>query len=157
MFYGGPMSDSKEIFQFLLDGYPDTDGLVAEALSGSTVAGIDALSDQEIIGMMSALSRFVTFLQLKLNRLRADVIQMRRFVKNAEYKTFSKLDKVTDRTPSNLLMSHAYEENSGLEELHNDLASKESWAECFVGLPDRLESYINILKYELRRRENGRQ
>jgi len=141
----------------LLENYADVDNLVMESFSDKTISNLPYEDERDIRRMMAALSRFLGHLQFTLNLHKAAVVRLKRQFEGLKNKTAATLDGITDRTSSNVLLTKVYKKEPKLEKIQEQLAIEESWVEYYNGLPDRISEHIQVFKYELRRREDGRQ
>ena len=55
------------------------------------------------------------------------------------------------------MMAKAYQEDPDLQVIEEQLASAEEMAKYYERMPERLSEHIQIIKYELRRREGNKQ
>jgi hypothetical protein len=141
----------------ILADYSDFGGLVQLGLSPAFAASVAQQPYEVLISCALALARFVVHLQVLGNRSQADMSILRRKLEFAKIKTIGGLDgfkvKDTDKTK----LAKAYTTNPDLEEMERQLYDAESKAYYYDKLPDAIRDMINIIKYELRRKEQERE
>lgn len=141
----------------LLAEYADFGGLVQLGLSSAFSASIAQQSYDVLISCALALARFVVHLQVLGNKAQADVSILRRKLDFAKIKTIGTIEgfkvKDTDKTK----LAKAYTINPGLEEMERQLYEAEEKAYYYDRLPEAIRDMINIIKYELRRKEQERE
>jgi hypothetical protein len=148
-----PNEQRKWFVDELLRDYPDVDSLVQKSFSDDFIRMI-AYSPSELLSItMLALSRFLAHVQFFGNQLQAEAAKLKREFEGQKYVAISNLDKITDRTPSNIMLSRAYKDNPNLLKLEKELAEKEEKAKFYERMPDRISEHIQVIKYELKRRE----
>jgi hypothetical protein len=54
------------------------------------------------------------------------------------------------------MLAKAYQANPELLQIEEQLGNAEEMAKYYDRMPDRLSEHIQVIKYELRRREGGR-
>jgi hypothetical protein len=151
-----PEFKSKWFVDVLLEGYPDVDGLVQQSFSDDFIRTVPYLPDEKISITLAALSRFLSHVQFFGNQLQADASRLKRYFEGQTYQTMSTLTGVTERTTGNQLKVKAYKANPELIKIEERLAEAEEKAKYYERMPERLSEHIQVLKYELKRRENRR-
>ena len=151
-----PEFKNKWFVDTLLDGYPDVDGWVAKSFSDSFIVTVPYEPDEALIIVLASLSRFLSHVQFFGNQLQAHAAKLKRYFEGQRYKTMSELPGVTDRTTSNQLTIKAYKANPNLLVIEEELAEAEEKAKFYERMPDRISEHIQVLKYELKRRESKR-
>lgn len=137
----------------LLENYPDIDNLVQTSFSDSFIQTVPYLPDEVISSTMVALSRFLHHIQYFGNQLQAEAVKLKRYYEGQKFLTISKLEGITDRTSSNVMMVRAYKANPELPIIEERLAEAEEKAKHYDRMPERISEHIQVLKYELKRRE----
>jgi hypothetical protein len=140
----------------LLEGYPDIDNLVQKSFSDEFIQTVPYLPDEVISSTLVALSRFLSHIQFFGNQLQAEASKLKRYYEGQYYLTASKLKDVTDRTSNHIMRTRVYQANSELPKIEERLADAEEKAKYYERMPERLSEHIQVLKYELKRRENRR-
>jgi hypothetical protein len=140
----------------LLDGYPDVDSLVEKSFSDSFIQSVAFEPSDFLSIILTALSRFVCHVQFNANQLQAKCTRLKRNIEGQKYVTMSSLEGITDRTTSNTMTAKIYKANPGISLLEAELAEAEEQAKFYEKMPDRINEHIQVIKYELRRREHGR-
>jgi hypothetical protein len=140
----------------LLENYPDIDNLVQTSFSDSFIQTVPYLPDEVISITLVALSRFLDHIQFFSNQLQGEATKLKRYYEGQKFLTISRLDGITDRTSSNVMMVKAYQANPELIQIEERLAQAEEQAKHYDRMPDRISEHIQVLKYELKRRENRR-
>lgn len=144
---------TKWFVEELLKGYPDPEDLVARGFSDEFILGISFIQDELLSMTMLALSRFLCHIQFFGNQTKAGVINLRRKLEGTKYQTISSLKDITDRSTSAQMTAKAYASNPDLYTMEKELALLEERAEYYNYMPERIQEYIQVLKYEMRRRE----
>ena len=151
------MSTLKSFEEELLNEYPDFGDLFRLALSPAFSASIAQQPYEVLISCSYALGRFVVHLQIQGNKAQSVVSILRRKLEFAKIKTIGSLDgfkvKDTDKTK----LAKAYTTNPELEEMEAQLAIYEEKSYFYDRLPEAIRDLVNIIKYELRRKEQERE
>jgi hypothetical protein len=151
-----PAFKSKWFVDVLLQGYPDVDNLVQQSFSDDFIRTVPYLPDEKISITLAALSRFLSHTQFFGNQLQADAAKLKRYYEGQYYLTASKLKDVTDRTSSHIMRTRVYQANPELPKIEDRLADAEEKAKYYERMPERISEHLQVLKYELKRRENRR-
>jgi hypothetical protein len=151
-----PEFKAKWFVDVLLEGYPDVDYRVLNSFSNEFIQTVPFIPEELLCITMSALSRFLCHVQFFGNQLQSEVSRLKRYFEGQKFLTMSKLTGVTDRTTGNLLMAMAYKANPELNLIEEHLAVAEERAKYYERMPERISEHIQVLKYELKRRENKR-
>jgi hypothetical protein len=146
----------KWFLTILLDGYPDVDSLVEKSFSDNFIRAIAYEPSEYISIILTALSRFLCHVQFFSNQLQAQVARLKRQIDGQRYIAMSSLDGVTDRTTNAQITAKLYKANPNIAKLEEDLAGIEEQARYYEKMPDRINEHIQVIKYELRRREQRR-
>lgn len=140
----------------LLKNYPDVDGLVQQSFSDNFIRIVPYVHEEIISITLAALSRFLSHVQFFGNQLQAEAARLKRYYEGQKYLTISGLEGITDRTSGNVMMIRAYKANPELQKIEERMADAEEKAKYYERMPERISEHIQVLKYELKRRENIR-
>lgn len=153
------MSNDKKLKQFdeeLLDGYPDPSNHVYMSLTPQFPGKIPSQSYETLVATAYALGRFVAHIQFFGNQYQARVSNLKKRLERERARTIASLQfkaKETDRSK----MAAAYAHNPELGRLEEELEEAEEKARYYQGMPEAFRELINIIKYELRRKEQERE
>lgn len=142
--------------QELLEGYPDTGDFVRLSLSPQFAGSIDQQPYEVLIACAYNLGRFISHVQFFGNKYQAKVTHLKRMLEANKARTIGRLEfkaKDTDRTKQ----AAAYQANPELYELEKELDLAEQKAKHYEKMPEVLREMVNIIKYELRRKEQERE
>lgn len=148
---------AKRFEQELLEGYPDAGDLVRLSLSPEFGASIAQQPYETLISCAYSLARFVTHLQTFGNRYQADVSILKRKLDFKKARAIGNLDGLKSKDTDKTKMARAYAENPELEELEDQLSEAEQKAKYYEKIPDAVRELINVIKYELRKKEQERE
>jgi hypothetical protein len=148
-----PEFKARWFVDVLLTGYPDVDHLVERSFSDAFIQALPYIPDEELSQTLAALTRFFLHVQFFGNQLQADVARKKRYFEGQKVKAMSELQGITDRTTSNQLLAKAYKSNPNLIAIEENLAEAEEKAKLYERMPDRISEHIQIIKYEVKRRE----
>ena len=133
----------------LLEGYSDPGELVKIGLSPEFAASLPQQSHSILSTTALALARFASHVQYFGNQYAARASNLKRTLEYQKAKTIGGLEfKAKDTDKSKL--ARAYEVNSKLLDLEQELAEAEEQAKHYDRMPEAIHEYINIIKYELR-------
>lgn len=136
----------------LLEGYADPGGLVSLSLSPQFAAAMGQQEHRVLISCAAALNTFALYLQTQGNKARAQVTHLKRTLEFKKAKTIGSL-KLGPRETNTARAAAAYEQNPELVELEERLANAEQKAIYYDRIPDIVLDLVNVMKYEIRRRE----
>jgi hypothetical protein len=136
----------------LVEGYADPGGLVALSLSPMFAAAMGNQEHRVLISCAAALNTFALYLQTQGNKARAEVTHLKRTLEFKKAKTIGSL-KSGPRETNTARAAAAYEQNPELAELEKGLADAEQKAIYYDKIPDTVLELVNVMKYEIRRRE----
>jgi hypothetical protein len=151
-----PEFKSKWFVDILLENYPDVDNLVQQSFSDDFIRSVAYQPDELISITLAALSRFLSHVQFFGNQLQAESAKLKRYYEGQYYLTASKLKDVTDRTSNHIMRTRVYQANPELPKIEERLADAEEKAKYYERMPERISEHLQVLKYELKRRENRR-
>lgn len=151
-----PDFKTKWFVDVLLENYPDVDNLVEQSFSDAFIRSVAYQPDELISITLAALSRFLSHIQFFGNQMQAESAKLKRYYEGQYYLTASKLKDVTDRTSSHIMRTRAYQANPELQKIEERLADAEEKAKYYERMPERISEHLQVLKYELKRRENRR-
>jgi hypothetical protein len=150
------LTKSKWFVDELLKDYPDVDNHVRYSFSDEFIRLLPWEPSEHLSIIMIALSRFLSHVQFFGNQLNAETAKLKRKFESLKYLAIANTEGITDRTTSNVMMAKIYKTNPEIPKLEAQLMEVEEKAKYYERLPDRLNEHIQIIKYELRRREGGK-
>ena len=140
----------------LLDGYPDPGGLVKLSLSPRFAASLSQQPHEVLISCALSLARFVSHIQFFGNKYQAEVTHLKRTLESTRAKTIGGLE-FKPRETDKAKIAAAYASNPRLTELEAELAEAERKAKYYEKMPDAFRDMINVMKYEIRRKEQEKE
>ena len=147
----------KKFDEELLEGYPDAGDLVRLSLSPQFGASLAQQSYETLISCAYSLARFVIHLQVFGNRSQADVSILKRKLDFAKAKTIGNMEGIKPKDTDKTKLARAYNENPELELLEKQLTEAEEKAKYYEKIPEAVRELINVIKYELRKKEQERE
>jgi hypothetical protein len=146
----------KRFEEELLEGYADPGDLVNLSLSPQFAASMGQQTHGVLISCAAALTRFAAHIQFFGNKARAEVTHLRRTLEYTKAKTIGGLDfnaRDTDKAKA----AAAYKNNPDLERLDKSLAEAEQRSIYYEKMPDVILDLVNVIKYEIRRKEQEKE
>ena len=105
-----------------------------------------------LISCAYALGRFVSHVQFFGNHYQAQVTHLKRTLESTKAKTIGGL-QFKPRETDKAKIAAAYAANPELPRLEKELADAEKKAKYYEKMPDTFRELINVMKYEIRRKE----
>lgn len=142
----------REFDEELLEGYPDQGDLVRLSLSPSFAGSMSQQPHHVLIACAGALARFVIHVQHFGNQYQAQVTHLKRNLESLKARTIGGMEfkaRETDKAK----IAAAYAEEPRLAQMEEELALAERKAKYYDKMPDAFRDLINVIKYEIRRKE----
>jgi hypothetical protein len=143
--------------EILLESYPDMGGYVGLSLSPPFVGSVPQQPYDVLECCAYALGRFVCHIQSFGNQYAARASKLKRQLDIKRAKAIGNLCDVKSKDTDKSKLARAYSENPELGQLEEELADMEERARHYEKMPDAFRELINIIKYELRRKEQDRE
>lgn len=142
----------REYEEELLNGYPDPGGLARISLSPEFSASMGNQEHKVLISCAGALNSLALYILIQGNKAKAEVSNLKRVLDSNKTKTIGGMT-FNSRDTDKAKIAAAYNQNPELAVLDNKLAKAEEKAIYYEKIADFLLERVNIIKYEIRRKE----